>query len=524
VPGLDALDDLIAYEIADKAIPSLSYALFDRHEIIASRHHSLSGGIDDKTIFRIGSVSKTFAAIQAMQLIARGKLDLDVPVTRWLPLFRPRDPLLGPTAPTLRQLLSHRSGLTREAGRGHYLDDAPPPLDEIVDSIADFPLKAPGDGSAYFYSNVGYAAVSAIIERASGRRYADNLAATILTPLGLADTAIALDPATRAALAPALLWDIDHDYPAPVFDLGGPAAGNIYATLGDLARYGQALLDGDGALLPRPLLDSMWTPAGSATAERGYGLGFAVDTLDGHRSVGHGGVVYGYASSLQLLPDAGLGVVVFATLECSNDIIGRIGRRALRHALARRGGKEPPPARRLPPAGAVAGQLLAGWYTSDDGEAIELRARDERLYLIDDGVPLEIRPLAPNSFALDGRIFGEESSQAYPVFREQADQLRWKGKLWRRSAEPVVPASDLTPQLGAYGPSFLPTFLTAAADGLHCRMELVAPHRCERIDERRFILRGGMYDRETLQLGLLGANGRPAIRVGAMLLERLPLA
>ena len=521
MPGLEALDDLIAYEIADKAIPSLSYALFDGNGIIASRHHSLSGAIDDNTIFRIGSVSKTFAAVQAMQLVAQGKLDLDAPVARWLPHFRPRDPILGPTAPTLQQLLSHRSGLTREAGRGHYLDDAPPPLDEIVASIADFPLKAPGDGSAYFYSNAGYAVVSAIIERASGRSYADNLAATILRPLGLSDTVIALDPAIRAALAPALLWDIEHDYPAPVFDLGGPAAGNIFATLDDLARYGQALLG--GTLLPRPLLDTMWTPARGGPADRGYGLGFAVDTLDGHRSVGHGGVVYGYASSLQLLPDAGLGVVVFATLDCSNDIIGRIGRRALRHALAARGGTEPPRARRLPAAGATTGQLLAGWYGSDDGEAIELRAKGERLYLMDDGVPLEIRPLSANSFALDGRIYGEESSQAYPVFKEHADRLRWKGKLWQRSAEPAVPASGITPHLGAHGPSFLPTFLTAAADGLHCRMELIAPHRCERLDAHRFILHGGMYDRETLELGLTGPNGRPAIRVGAMLLERLPL-
>jgi hypothetical protein len=55
-------------------------------------------------------------------------------------------------------------------------------------------------------------------------------------------------------------------------------------------------------------------------------------------------------------------------------------------------------------------------------------------------------------------------------------------------------------------------------------MELVAPHRCERIDPDRFILRGGMYDRETLVLSLNGPNGRPAIRVGAMLLERLPSA
>ena len=523
MPGLEALDDLVAYEIADKAIPSLSYALFDANGIIASRHHSLSGAIDDKTIFRIGSVSKTFAAIQAMQLVAAGRLDLDAPVARWLPQFRPRDPMLGQAAPTLRQLLSHRSGLTREAGRGHYLDDAPPPLDEIVASLAEFPLKAPGDGSTYFYSNAGYAVVSAVIERASGRSYADNLAATILAPLGLKDTAIALSPAIRAALAPALLWDIEHDYPAPVFDLGGPAAGNIYATLGDLARYGQALL-GDGVLLPSPLLDSMWTPAGGATAERGYGLGFAIDSTDGYRSVGHGGVVYGYASTLQLLPDAGLGVVVLATLDCSNDLIGRIGRRALRHALAARGGPEPRPARRLPPAGATAGQLLAGWYGSDDGGAIDLWPRGERLYLIEDGVPLELRPDAANSFALDGRLYGEESAQAWPVFKDRADQLRWKAKLWRRTDEPVTPVSDLTPHLGAYGPGFLPAVLTAAADGLHCRMELVAPHRCERIDPDRFILRGGMYDRETLVLGLNGPNGRPAIRVGAMLLERLPSA
>ena len=103
-----------------------------------------------------------------------------------------------------------------------------------------------------------------------------------------------------------------------------------------VARWGQALLrDGDG-IIGGETLKAMWVAVGPDPA-RGYGLGFQIETLDGFRSVGHGGAVYGYSTAFTLLPEVGLGVAVVTTLDFTGELAGRLARRALRLALASRG-------------------------------------------------------------------------------------------------------------------------------------------------------------------------------------------
>lgn len=172
------LDAAIAHEVADKAIPSISYVLFDREGILAMHH--VGGRLDVDTRFRIGSISKTFAAILALQLVEAGKLDLDAPLAAAVPGIAAHV--------TLRKLLSHRSGLTREAGAGHYLDDSDAPLAATVESLKAARFKAASDGSAYFYSNAGFALVGAAVEAASGRTYAEQLAERVLDSLHLGST------------------------------------------------------------------------------------------------------------------------------------------------------------------------------------------------------------------------------------------------------------------------------------------------------------------------------------------------
>ena len=157
----------IAHEVADKAIPSISYALFDTKSVLAQGHIVPSGAppLPADVRLRIGSITKTFTALAAMREVEAGRLDLDADVSRYLGAFDvtwrgERVPL------TLRRLLSHRSGLTREAGRGHYLADDAIPLGATVDSLRRSRLKVAPD--TYRYSNAGFALVGACIEAASG--------------------------------------------------------------------------------------------------------------------------------------------------------------------------------------------------------------------------------------------------------------------------------------------------------------------------------------------------------------------
>jgi D-alanyl-D-alanine dipeptidase len=517
---LNDFDALIAYEVADKAIPSVSYVLFDQNDVLAQRHFAQAGALQEDALFRIGSLSKTFAAVLAMRLVEQGKLDLDTDIATYVPGFTPINPHGGGPI-TLRLLLGHRAGLTREARDGGYLDDRGVPLALTVQGLARSTLKAPSDGSAYFYSNAGYAVVGRAIERIAARSYAELLTQQILAPLGLGDTAIVLSRDARARLAPAAMWTAtDGEYAAPVFDLGSAPAGNIVASLADVARWGQALLRQDGPVGPATL-DRMWTAPG-ADPQRGYGLGFQLDMLDGFRSVGHGGAVYGYSTAFTLLPEAGLGAAVVGTLDFTGELAGRLVRRALRLMLAsRRLSRWPAPARQLPSAGwAVAGRM-AGTYVADDDAAIELRASGVRLILEENGVPAELRPIGQGRFTLDGRLHGEETSHPYPAVETGDGEVRWRDRVWRRveaHAERVPP--ELGPYLGSYDPAFMPTWLGVSAGRLVCRIENLSVHICEPLGGKRYLMRGPMYEREILTLGVVDGQGRPAIQVGEMILTK----
>jgi CubicO group peptidase (beta-lactamase class C family) len=164
---LAGFDELVAYEVADKAIPSISYVLFEKNDVLEWRNVASGAALRDDSLFRIGSVSKTFAAILAMRLVGQGKLDLDADIAAVIDGFSPIDPMHGAPV-TLRKLLSHRSGLTREAGPGGYLDPHAPTLAVTVEGLAGSRLKAASDGSQYHYSNAGYAVVGRAVELAAG--------------------------------------------------------------------------------------------------------------------------------------------------------------------------------------------------------------------------------------------------------------------------------------------------------------------------------------------------------------------
>ena len=133
-----ALTAFIEREMRDKGIPALSIALVDGADVVWSRGFGVERTSPQtpataNTVYRVGSVSKLFTDIGVMQLVERGAIDLDAPVQRYIPTFRPRNPFGVPV--TLRQLMSHHSGLVREPPVGHYFDDRSPTLVATVASL-----------------------------------------------------------------------------------------------------------------------------------------------------------------------------------------------------------------------------------------------------------------------------------------------------------------------------------------------------------------------------------------------------
>lgn len=538
-----ALEELIAHEVADKAIPSISYAVADRDGLMASGHLVRAGlghRLDDRSLFRIGSLTKMFTAIGIMQLAERGLVDLDADVSAYIPGFRPENPFAGQDSGpygsqvSLRKLMSHTAGVVREAKDGHYLDDRPPTLEATVEGLKTSVLKDDPSAGVMHYSNAGIALVGRVLELVSGLSYADYLSRHIFGPLGMTDSFVGLSPAVRDRLAPAWMWDVGGDVPAPVFDLGGAPAGAIFSTVPDMAKFATWLLRGGFTPDGRPVLSpaslqQMWVPVGRMPAgsirRKGYGLGFGTGQVDGWPSVGHGGAVYGYSTQLEVLPQAGLAALTFSTLDFTNQIAGRLVKRALQSALAsRRMGPPLAPLVTHPALTAAHLDGLPGLYQAADGsESVEVRAKDGRLYLMGEGVPLELKWRGGDAFTIDGRIWGEEADYPHldPTFRAADGVMGWKGKDWsrRQAAAAEVPA-DLAVHLGVYGPDFNPTRLFYADGQLKCLIEYFCTHDCERLPEGGWRMHGILYEGEALELGARDEAGRTGIRVGPMFLVR----
>jgi CubicO group peptidase (beta-lactamase class C family) len=282
-----------------------------------------SAPITPDTVFRIGSITKTFTAIAVMQLWEQGLVDLDAPANSYLRTFRlvPADSGVRPA--TLRHLLTHTAGIGYwrrfsdllrpglgsgvQAGRG----GAP--------SMADYyrrglPVEVQ-PGTKWVYSNHGFAALGQVVEDVTGQPLDAYLHEHVFQPLGMGHTDLRPSWRVRHHLATGYLLRRnglravrDRDVPA----FGGGAA---YSTTADLGRYVEALLnDGanaQGSALKPETMAMMFEPHFRPDPRLpGMGLGFHLGAERRHRTAGHDGITAGFLSQMTLAPDEGVGVVV----------------------------------------------------------------------------------------------------------------------------------------------------------------------------------------------------------------------
>jgi CubicO group peptidase (beta-lactamase class C family)/D-alanyl-D-alanine dipeptidase len=435
---VDTLRPFIQREMSEKELPGLSIAIVDDQQIVWAQGFGVADPKNSKpataeTVFRIGSVSKLFTDIGIMQLVERGELNLDTPITDYLPDFQPHNPFGKPI--TLRELMSHRSGLLREPPVGNYFESSEPSLAATVHSLNDTELVyAPGTHTKY--SNAAIAVVGDVLETHTHQAFAKYLKASVLDPLGLRHSSFEPDPQIIQNLAKAEMWTYDGTkFEAPNFQLGMAPAGSMYSTVTDLSQFLSVLIakgkTSTGQILKPSTLEQMWSPQFPNPGGAVFGLGFVVRPLDGHRLVGHGGAIYGFATTVDLLPEDKLGVVVIATKDSSNAITEQIGEQTLRLVLARRAGKpfELPSA--TSPVAQELGRSLVGRYGTGD-DAVDIKYLDGHLTMLDlaGGEPLELRKLG-DALIVDGITgYGKEVT---PV----ANGLQIDSKTLQRVSTPM---------------------------------------------------------------------------------------
>jgi CubicO group peptidase (beta-lactamase class C family) len=284
--------------------------------------------ITAETVFRIGSITKTFTAVAVMQMWEQGLVDLDAPASNYLRAYRlvPADTDWRPA--TLRHLLTHTAGIPDVLHVADVLHPswgpffARPPLPSVpagehLPSLAEYYRGGirlvTEPGTAFAYSNHGFATLGQIVEDVSGESLDRYLREHIFGPLGMSHTDLVRSEAVMAHMATGYAFGSRGPDPVPDREWLGGGGGGIYSSSRDVARYTAALL-GSGASEPSSILelDTLAT-----MFERHYspdprlvamGLGFFRHDLDGHRIVGHDGILPGFNSSLLVAPDDGVAV------------------------------------------------------------------------------------------------------------------------------------------------------------------------------------------------------------------------
>lgn len=447
-PVADDVGSFAAHHMREQGIPGIWIAVLDvdpetgRERIWADS----CGGGDVLATHRVASISKLFTDTAAMVLVERGVLDLDVPVTKYLPDFAPKTAFRTPI--TLRHLMGHRAGIVRESAVGHYFDPTEPTLEATVRSLNESELVFE-PGTTFKYSNPGIGVVGEIIARVTGAPFEDAVRDLVLRPLGLRDS----DFAARADLlerqSKGLMWTYDgREIETPQWRFGYVPAADLRSTVVDLVHFARSWFrDAKRRVLRPDTQEAMWRLPEGETG--GCGLGFFVREFDGYRRVGHGGAVYGSASAFMALPEQGIAVAVVCSKDFANQVADAIARRALRAAIANRRGERLASAEYPTKIGGEDARALAGHWRAGDNW-VEFYERGGELYYDPNiGVRTRMRLARDGSLVADDTL-SQDGVRRLTILKNGNPHDGQVEYVRDDSVPPAVPA-ELLPLIGEYG-------------------------------------------------------------------------
>lgn len=306
VAAADPVDEIVNAELKRQGAPGVSVAIVKEGNIVKAEGYGLANAelnvrATPQTVYQIGSVSKQFIAAGIMLLVQDGKMTLDDRASKYLAAT----PAAWQTI-TVRHLLTHTAGIVNE----------PPAFDpfklqsdaDLVKSAYAAPLLfAPG--ADWTYSNTGYFALADIIRAVSGEPWDLFLQKRLFQPLAMTSTrTTTMEMVSNRASGYAPTNGRMSN--APSFVAVRPS-GALLSTVLDLAKWDAAL--SASSLLSAATLTQMWTPVTlTGGGSYGYGFGWQVDAVAGHRRVHHSGTMPGFRATIQRYSDDKLTVIVLA--------------------------------------------------------------------------------------------------------------------------------------------------------------------------------------------------------------------
>lgn len=429
---IDLLSAWLEGQIEIRGLPGIVVGVVSDDELVWAKGFGYAdvdagGPMETDTRFRMASHSKLFTATAIMQLREQGKVRLDDPVADYLPwfTFQSADPDDSPI--TIEHLLTHSSGLPREAS-SHWTDFDFPTSEEIRELMPG--RQAPFSPEVRWkYSNLAYTIAGIIVEEVSGMRWADYLQQNIFDPLGMSSSSVDV-PDAKMATGYGIRMPYGSREVFPFVDARGMAAATgLTSTLEDMARFVSAQFrtgprGGDRLLSTASLQEMHRVRMLENTWARGQGIGFNVQRIDGKLYVGHGGGYPGYTTNTRIQLDSKVGVIVLTNTNDSNP--GQIAEQLMStvgEAVASAAAVEAEVVEWDP-----AWKRFAGVYRSRGGERRVL-VLNERLVWMNPwatsiGDPIQLEPLGDGTFRMVAPVGGGPVGEIVRFIEENGEVVR----------------------------------------------------------------------------------------------------
>jgi len=325
--SITLLETWIEAQMDYRGIPGLSIGIVYDQDLIWAKGFGYSDvetktASTPQTIYGIASVTKVFTSTAIMQLRDQGKLSLDDPIVKYLPWFKINQQYPETPPITIRHLITHTSGLPREAAFPYWTNHEFPTLEQIKNTLPNQQTIYPTE-TEYKYSNLGMALLGEIVVAASKESYVDYIQKHILDPLGMSSTFVFLPDKDKKRFATSYGRRLDDGTRKPytLTETNGLApAANLKSTVEDLARFvslqfRDGKVGGNQILLGSTLREMQrvhWLQSGWHS---GRGLGFGVWKQGERTIVGHSGWIFGYRTQMSLCPAEKVAVIVLTNAE-----------------------------------------------------------------------------------------------------------------------------------------------------------------------------------------------------------------
>jgi CubicO group peptidase (beta-lactamase class C family) len=318
-----SIDAYIQSRMQIDNIPGLALAVTYGEQIVYLQGYGIAApdgrAVTPQTPFIIGSSSKSFTALAIMQLVEAGRIELDAPVTSYLPWFRTADAAASAQI-TVRHLLYQNSGLPSYEGRLGIADNDQSnlALENRIRDLSGVQLSQ-AVGQGYEYANENYNILGLIIQVVTGDSYEDYIRSAIFDPLQMQHSAAALSDSSAQDIATGyryrLFWPVAFEAPYP---RSMTPSGFLISSVEDMSHYLIAQLNG-GTYSNQPILsaegiETLHTAGSRIGSSSSYGMGWVIQEEAGSREIWHNGDVSNFHSNMLLLPEQHIGIVILVNV------------------------------------------------------------------------------------------------------------------------------------------------------------------------------------------------------------------